>query len=296
MQGKIADFGIPEIFQLLGHQSKSGALTVRGDDRETVFLFSDGKIVDVQPDRRRAQSGLLGNMLVDAGYLTEEELRRLLAAQEREGKRIGEILVSRGKISQETLTRYLYLQAKESLYYTLRIREGDYRFETYAVRPSPWTGAPLRSEVLLMEGLQFLDEYPILRSKFPPGRFYLSRKRGARIDPKVLPSEERVVWECLDFSPDPYRIFRKACLTWFEGLKALYILVDRGLVDLSSAVEEPAERDLAARAERARQLRIGVLRAVAWLVALSLTGLWLYRTLLSPSGSAVFSPWAGFFG
>src|SRR4030065_146916 len=142
MQGKIVDFGLPEIFQLVAGQRKSGALTIRGDGRETVFLFSEGMIVDVQPDSQRAQYALIGNMLADAGYLTEQELHRILAVQEKEGKKIGEILVERGKISREKLARYLYLQVKDSLYHSLRIKEGDYRFEVFAVRPPPRVDRP----------------------------------------------------------------------------------------------------------------------------------------------------------
>ena len=98
MQGKISDFAIPDIFQLISTQQKSGALSIRGDDRETVFLFTDGQIVGVNPDQRRAQTGMIGNMLVDAGFLSSDELRKLLAAQEKTGKKLGEILSDEGKI------------------------------------------------------------------------------------------------------------------------------------------------------------------------------------------------------
>ena len=94
--------------------------------------------------------------------------------------------------------------------------------------------SPLRADVLLMEGMQFLDEYPQLRAKFPPGKFQIARKRGVRIDPSALPDEERTVWNVVDYSPDPYRVFRKACLSWYEGLRALWGLWDRGLVVITS--------------------------------------------------------------
>src|SRR3972149_280013 len=166
MQGKIADFGIPEIFQLVTSQQKSGALTIRGDDRETIFLFSEGKIVDVQPDRHKAPSTLIGNMLVDAGYLTEEELRQLLSIQEKEKKKIGEILVERVKISREKLAQYLNLQVKDSLYFSLRIREGDYRFEVFAVRPPAWMATPIGGGRLVLEGVEFFAAYGLVRVGF----------------------------------------------------------------------------------------------------------------------------------
>src|SRR4030067_927699 len=125
-------FGLPEIFQLVAGQRKSGALTIRGDGRGTVFLFSEGMIVDVQPDRQRAQ------------------------------------------------------------YAAILMKEGDYRCEVSAVRPPPWMTDPLRADVLLMEGMQFLDEYPRIREKFPPGKFQVTRKRNVKIEPMGLPPEERV--------------------------------------------------------------------------------------------------------
>ncbi len=295
MQGKISDFGIPEIFQLVASQGKSGALTIRGDDRETVFLFSDGMIVDVQPDRHRARHALLGNMLVAAGYLTAEELRRILVLQEKEGRKIGEILVEKGKISGEKLARYLYLQVKDSIYYSLRIKEGEYRFEVFAVRPPPWMAASMRADVLLMEGMQFLDEYPLLRAKFPLGRFQVTRKRGLKIDPMALPEEERVVWDVVDYSSDPYRVFRKACLTWYEGLRALWGLWDRGLVEVSGVDEEGPDAEEAIRQTMFRKYAIGCMRAAIWSLAAVVGGVWIYTVLLSPSVTRVFAGWADFY-
>lgn len=295
MQGKIVDFGIPEIFQLVASQRKSGALTIRGDERETTFLFSEGMIVDVQPDQQRAPFALLGNMLVAAGYLTVEELRRILAEQEKEGKKIGELLVERGKISREDLARYLYLQVKDSLYHSLRIKEGDYRFSVFAVRPPTWMTDPMSPDVLLMEGMQFLDEYPQLRAKFPAGMFQVVRKRGEKIDPMALPEEERRVWSVIDFSIDPYRVFRKACLSWYEGLRALWGLWDRGLVEITASEEVKPDPEKAIRESMARRKWIGLLRATVWLLVAVVAGSWAYTVFLSPSATRVIAEWAGFY-
>ncbi len=165
MQGKIADFSIPDIFQLVSSQAKSGSLAISGENRVTIFLFSGGRIVDVQPDRRESKS-LLGTMLRDAGYLTDSELKRILSAQG-VGKKIGEILVEKGKVSKEVIARYLVLQVKECLFDVLTLREGEYRFEGFSVHPVAWGGEPIRPDILLMEGMQYLDEYPRFREIFP---------------------------------------------------------------------------------------------------------------------------------
>jgi len=295
MQGKIADFSIPDIFQLVSSQGKSGSLAISGDDRVTIFLFAGGRIVDVQPDRRESKS-LLGTMLRDAGYLTDSELKRFLSSQGTGGKKIGEILVDNGKVSKEILARYLVLQIKECLFDVLTLREGEYRFEGFAVRPAAWGGEPIRPDVLLMEGMQFLDEYPRYREIFPSGDFRVARKRGERVDPYVFSEVERVLWKALDFSENPERVYRKACLTGFEGVKALAALLERGLIDISTA--EPGDRVdpvQRLREEIASRRRIDAIRMALWGAAVAATAVWVCRGLLSLQAFQVFAGWVDFF-
>jgi hypothetical protein len=295
MQGKIADFSIPEIFQLVFSQEKSGSLAISGNDRVTTFLFSVGRIVDVQPDRREPKS-LLGAMLRDAGYLTDSELKRILSSRGAGGKKIGEILVEKGKVSKEVLHRYLVLQVKECLFDVLTLREGEYRFEGFAVRPGAWGGEPIRPDVLLMEGMQFLDEYPRFRGIFPSGDFRVARKRGERIDPYVLSEEERVLWKALDFSEDPERVYRKACFTGFEGIKGLAALLQRGLIEVSAT--EPGDRIDPAkllRDEIAFRRRFDAVRMALWGAAVAAAAVWVYRGLLSRGAFRTFTVWVDFF-
>ena len=295
MQGKIADFSIPDIFQLLFSQEKSGSLAISGNDRVTTFLFSLGRIVDVQPDRREPRS-LLGTMLRDAGYLTDSELKRILSFQGTGGKKIGEILVEKGKVSKEVLSRYLVLQVKECLFDVLTLREGEYRFEGFAVRPVAWGGEPIRPDVLLMEGMQFLDEYPRFRGIFPSSDFRVARKKGERVDPYALSEGERVLWKALDFSEDPERVYRKACFTGFEGIKALAALLQRGLIEVSAT--EPGDRIDPARLLRdeiAFRRRVDAVRMALWGAAVAAAAVWVYRGLLSREAFRTFTVWVDFF-
>ncbi len=295
MQGKIADFGIPDIFQLVSSQGKSGSLAITGKDRVTVFLFSGGKIVDVQPDRRDSRS-LLGTMLRDAGYLTDSELGRTLSEQGRGGKKIGEILVEKGRVSKEVLARYLVLQVKECLFDVLTFREGEYRFEVSAIRPAEWGGDPIRPDVLLMEGMQFLDEYQRYRGIFPSGGYRILRKGRERVNPTALSEEERVLWKSLDFSEDPDRVYRKACLTGFEGTKALAALLQRGLVEVVAAA--PVERvdpGRRLRDEVAFHRRFDAIRMALWGAAAAASAVWVYRELLSGGAFRTFTLWVDFF-
>ena len=55
---------------------------------------------------------LLGEMLVENGVITREQMNKALEVQKEEGGLIGIILVSQGIISEQKLVEYLAMQAK----------------------------------------------------------------------------------------------------------------------------------------------------------------------------------------
>lgn len=55
---------------------------------------------------------LLGEMLVDGGEITQEQLEKALEIQKEEGGLIGIILVNLGYINEQALVKYLANQAE----------------------------------------------------------------------------------------------------------------------------------------------------------------------------------------
>lgn len=55
---------------------------------------------------------LLGEMLLEAGEITKEQLEKALNIQKEEGGLIGIILVNLGHINEQTLVKYLASQAE----------------------------------------------------------------------------------------------------------------------------------------------------------------------------------------
>lgn len=55
---------------------------------------------------------LLGEILLESGEISQEQLDKALAVQKSEGGLIGIILVTQGAISEQILVKYLALQAE----------------------------------------------------------------------------------------------------------------------------------------------------------------------------------------
>ena len=97
IEGPLRELGVHDVFQLLDLTRKTGSLRVRSALRanDGVVHFLNGRVVGAT---MRDDSHKLGHMLVQAGRVTDGELRAALEirASLNEAKRVGEILVSMG--------------------------------------------------------------------------------------------------------------------------------------------------------------------------------------------------------
>ena len=52
LEGRIKDFGLADIFQLIQLQKKTGVLTVKNDQQKAAILFEGGMIVGAETNDR----------------------------------------------------------------------------------------------------------------------------------------------------------------------------------------------------------------------------------------------------
>ena len=52
----------------------------------------------------------IGDMLLDTGYITQDQLNQALSAQKGSGKRLGDVLIDMGFITEQNLIDVLCLQ------------------------------------------------------------------------------------------------------------------------------------------------------------------------------------------
>ena len=166
LHGTLGDFGIADIFQLIGHQTKTGVLVLK--DREIVvrIFFVEGNVVTAEQSVRD-QADLLGNLMVRAGVLTEAQLAAGLAAQQRTFRRLEDVLVDVGAVSREVLKEFARLQTTETIYSLFQWRAGTYEFNAQPVEYDEASCEPIRSENILMEGFRMVDEWPAVRRVVP---------------------------------------------------------------------------------------------------------------------------------
>jgi len=167
LEGTFNDFGLADIFQLIGLQKKTGVLTVRGEGGRLVTVsFEKGSVVFAD-EFQRTEAERLGNVLLRTRLLSKEQLDQAMALQKSTSQRLGHVLIGQQIITQQALTQALQLQLKESVYRLFRWQEGSYHFSPEPVTFDREIYVPIPAEFVLMEGTRMIDEWPILEKKIP---------------------------------------------------------------------------------------------------------------------------------
>jgi hypothetical protein len=167
LEGTIKDFGLPDIFQLIGLQRKTGLLTLKNDKEQVTVTFENGMVVMADSSAKRLEDRL-GNVLVKQGKLSRERLDEALQTQKATLQRMGHILTTGNYITVKDLKDALQVQVSQIVYKVFRWRDGEYHFEpANAVDYDRDNFTPMSSDFILMEGIRMVDEWPIIEKKIP---------------------------------------------------------------------------------------------------------------------------------
>jgi uncharacterized protein DUF4388 len=167
LQGDLAAFSPPLLFQMMALGRASGLLLLRSPDGGCEVFFQEGKLVFARDAERRET---LGEELVRHGLLQKADCEA--AARERDrhpgGPRIGAILVQRGKISRTDLEDLIRDRIKDAIYRVIDWRRGRFTFEAGLAPEAEDILLDVSLESLLLECLTRLDE--VRRDAAPEGR------------------------------------------------------------------------------------------------------------------------------
>jgi hypothetical protein len=167
LEGTIKDFGLPDIFQLIGLQRKTGLLTLHHDKENVTVTFESGQVVMADSAAKRLEDRL-GNVLVKQGKLSKEKLDEALQTQKATLQRLGHILTTGNYITPKDLKEALQVQVSQIVFRVFRWRDGEYHFApTDSVDFDRDNFTPMSADFILMEGIRMVDEWPIIEKKIP---------------------------------------------------------------------------------------------------------------------------------
>ena len=256
LHGNLRDFGIGEVFQLIGQQQKTGVLDVTGDGARVRIAFERGAVVWGEP-AGPYEHAALGDLLVRSGLVPPARLLELeRRVQDGEGD-LRAVIVRRGELGEAQLHEATDQLTQNTLFALLRWTQGSFHFTS---QPISGEGDALRgtpAEQLLMDGLRMVDEWRTfdadardLETVWKPSEaFAVFRDRAADESPARVAQAERV-FSLVDGRASGRRIADLARMGDFDGAYWLSRLRRAGVI-------EPLARQTA-RPQRRVRLSLGV--------------------------------------
>ncbi|HEY3346396.1 MAG TPA: DUF4388 domain-containing protein [Nitrospirota bacterium] len=250
LEGTIKEFGLADIFQLLGLQKKTGTLFLTGPEGTVNVCFEDGMIVKTEDSVKRPKY-LIGNIFLNNGRVSREKLYEAIEIQKSTGQKLGSIFITQGLINKDELREALAFQIYETVYRVFRWRGGDYKFYQDKVDYDRDTVVPIGAEQILMDGVRMLDEWPMIDRKLPDFEMVLKKDEYAS-DPlekaedrdifndyedtkTSLSREARAVFPLVDGRKTVYEIIELSPMGEFDSCKGLVDLLDEGCIRRSDA-------------------------------------------------------------
>jgi hypothetical protein len=258
LEGTIKDFGLPDIFQLIGLQRKSGLLQLSNGQETVTIAFEGGMVVNAESASKQLEDRL-GNVLVKQGKLTREQLDDALQTQRATLQRLGHVVVSQNHITPADLREALQVQVSQIVFKVFRWREGEYHFAPAdQIDYDRENFVPMSADFILMEGIRMVDEWPIIEKKIPsldivfctavdPALIEVSGDPDDAVDPKraattnkirLTPEEERV-YRRVDGTRSVQGIIDATGLGEFNVCRTLFDLLNRSIVAPVGRAEAP---------------------------------------------------------
>jgi len=238
----LKDFGLTDIFPLIGQQQKTGVLTLQeGEKAKKVvqILFVKGTIVGTAFPSDPPDEPSLAKRLIRGGVLSEEKWKKAYHQQKEELISVENALLNTGTIVKEDLVAALRLLTFETFYDLFKWKGGIFRFETKEISYDPSFIEPIPSEHLLLDVLRMVDEWPMIAERIPSLDIVLKRVNPtATLDELTgTPWEKKrtvqmdVLYELVDGRRTVQEIIDLSFIGEFDACKNLLAIMDAGMIE-----------------------------------------------------------------
>jgi hypothetical protein len=261
LRGNLQDFGIAEVFQLIGQQRKTGLLEITANGQTMRLAFDAGGIVWARPAGVHPDS-VLGQQLVRSGLLSQAKLDELQRESQISARSLPVLAVETGAVNASDVRQIEDLITNDTIFVVLRWSTGSFDFSAQPVDHDRPVENLLAAEQILMDGLRMVDEWQSFAALVPSGDTVF--KRCGRIESLTQQGDQRRKLEKLfalvDGRLPVEKIVDLSRLGLFEATRGLSELRQQSLI------EPLSKRPRVGRIAQDRR-RPGVLAPVRWLLA-----------------------------
>ncbi len=275
LKGNIEDFRLTSILQMLNYEMRTGKLIIRFSDNFIQIFLYEGDIIYATETR---ETNRLGDLLKEAGYISQAILDDCLALSHNNNAKLGKTLVTKGYISLEKLNEFIMRQAENTVYNALLSEFGEFEYNDTVINLDGAYDFKIDTMFVLLEASRRIDELKILKEQIPGESSIpkIADSTGGNVEASLDVNERRLL-SAINGKSTVRQIFDKSGFDDYESYKTLNSLISSGLVGFSQAkttAELAKEVIIQAKGVDSRQFRqsldnIGLKRSCMLRIALS---------------------------
>jgi hypothetical protein len=231
LKGKLKDFNITQLFNLVNLARKTGSLTIGQKGKKAKMYFKEGKLVYALLDGQDV--GLI-SMLHKARKISEEQSRVIRSRAETDtDKELGLLLINAGYVTQNDVVQSVRAHTLDVVYLTFTWADGAFHFEPNELPAEGAITVPINLENIIMEGSRRVKEYQMLQEELPDLDMALKfTERPAKLRDINLSVEEWRVISFINPRNTIKQIAQANSTNDFQIRKITYGLLSAGLVEL----------------------------------------------------------------
>ena len=256
ISGELESLALSRVLHSLSVQKQSGILTVQGEDDIVAVSLLDGAIVSADALNQTVEEGL-GEVLQDRDLISEENFTAAVGDHQGGGSgSLGDLLVDRGLVSRDELLDGLRRQTYKLMLLILTWRVGELKFYGGDEVSFEEGFVPISVEELLIKSIDDLGDRGDMAGPVP--ELEVAYRQGARgVGVQVLgrdgdgtedgvwigPEQEALLLK-LSSQASAATLAAELDMNRYQALFALHTLLHHGLIEPAGDSEPDAALDL----------------------------------------------------
>jgi uncharacterized protein DUF4388 len=175
IQGTLKTMSLVDLLQFLAAGRKSGTLKFDQGKITKQVYFKNGAIVGSKSNDPREY---LGQVLLHYGKVDDNQLKAAREVQRTSGAKLGEVLVQQGFLTEDEVLAILKTRTLDAIYDLFMWNEGDFEFYDEEPLPDDLLLVEVDPTNVIMEGIYRIDELARYRTLVPSDRSILELSAG----------------------------------------------------------------------------------------------------------------------
>ena len=232
LNGKIEDFGLPDIVQLICAHNKTGILTVtRGTSTKQIHIHNGN--ITFASNSMNSVENQLKKIVLKSRFASEQSLKEIDSLREESDESFLNLLIKHKNIKHDDLKKIIKDSMDKTIHEAFKITKGTFAFDTDSpIITEEESLVSIMSDNLLLDSMRIMDEWPIITEKIHSyNMVFKIAKRLSSDELEKLPFEDGDIYRNINDRNSIRDIIFTTRMSEFDVFKTMFTFLQQGVIE-----------------------------------------------------------------